>query len=199
MNVYGQIITGADVREAVEATLRAWMPAYLGEIAAVRGKSRGDLPTFRSYQSATSVDSWPEDQLPACIIVAPGLAGPPEKHGSEYTATWSVGVATVNSASTREATTELVELYTAAIRSAVMQHPSLGDFASGLEWIDESYDELGFEESRTIAAGQVILGVQVDGVLDSSQGTKTPPVNPNVTPDTWPTVESTSVSSQGAP
>jgi hypothetical protein len=117
MSIYGPIITGRDVRLAMTETIRAYAPAYLGEVAAGSGESRGDLPPFRSYTSATEVDGWPEDQLPGCIVVAPGLLSTPQRDGNMYRAEWSVGVAMIVSGRDRSSTTDLVELYAAAVRS----------------------------------------------------------------------------------
>jgi hypothetical protein len=78
----------------------------------------------------------------------------------------------------RETTADLVELYTAAVRMAMLQHPSLDGLALGTRWIDESYDELEYDDSRTIAAGLVNFGVDIDAVVDAFGGPKTPPDDP---------------------
>jgi len=69
----------------------------------------------------------------------------------------------------------------------------MGGFANGCDWMDESYDELDFDDSRTIAAGMISLGVEVADVIDSSMGIATPPVDPTATPEELKTVGSTSL------
>jgi hypothetical protein len=185
MNVYGRIITRGDVRDAVTAHLKDWAKAYIGEVAVQRGKERCDLPQFRSFRFSTEdVDKWAEDQLPACVIVCPGLADAPDRQGDGiHDGEWSVGVGVIVSGRDQDSTDELVGIYTAAVRAALVQHPSLGGFASGVEWIDEdTIANLGFDDSRTIAGGRVVLKVKVDSVVDSFAGPKAPPDDPCVDP-----------------
>jgi hypothetical protein len=202
MKIYGQIVTGGDVRTATIAHLKRWMPAMLAEVAAQSGRERGALPMFRSWNVDKTVDNWPEQQLPACVVVSSGLAATPVKHGDgSYRARWSIGVAAVVSALNQEATRELVELYTAALRAAMVQHPTLAQwdganwvpFALGVDWLDESYDELGFMDSRTIAAGIVSLGVEVDSVVDSAAGPVVPPADATAEPGNWGIVTATEI------
>ena len=198
MSVYGPVITGGDVRQAVQTTIETWIDAYLAEVAVQHGRNRGDLPSFNSITSSPrGVNTWPEDQLPACVIVCPGLAKDPREMGNgDYTGEWSVGVGVVCSGMDQETTNELVELYCAAVRGALLQHQSLGGFASDTRWVDEMYNELTFDSSRTLAGGIVNIGVSVDAVLNSHSGLRNPPVDPNVDPGELPQVGTAGVTTQ---
>jgi hypothetical protein len=199
MNVYGRIITRGDVRDAVTDHLQEWSQAYIGEVAVQRGKGRCDLPQFRSFRFSTEdVDKWPDDQLPACVVVCPGLADTPDRQGDGvHDGEWSVGVGVIVSARDQESTDELVGIYTAAVRAALIQHPSLGGFASGVRWIDEdTIPSLGFDDSRTIAGGRVVLGVKVDAVVDSFGGPKAAPDDPCVDPGNYPVVQATPLTTE---
>lgn len=191
MNVYGQIITGTDVRSAVRSTIEKWIEAYLAEIGAQHGRERDDLPPFRSYRATPrGFQHWPEDQVPACIIVSPGPASNSiEKHRNLYGAEWPIGVGVLCSSLDQDSTNELVELYVGALRALLIQNASLGGFASDTHWIDEDYTELTFDESRTLAGGTVNIGVRVDAVLDSSAGLVVPPLDPISDPGPVPVVE----------
>jgi hypothetical protein len=185
MNVYGRIITRNDVRDATIEHLQLWTPAYIGEVAVQRNKGRCDLPEFRSFRFSTSdVDKWAEEQLPACVVVCPGLSDEPLRQGNGlYDSEFGVGVGVIVSGRDEQSTDELVGIYCAAVRAAMVQHQSLGGFASGVRWIDEdAISNLGFDDSRTIAGGRVILGVGVDSVVDSFGGPKSPPENACVDP-----------------
>lgn len=190
MSIFGPIVTGQHVRAAVEATIKLWAPDYLAEVGERSGRERCDLPGFRSYVSAVDLDRFAEDQLPSCCIVAPGLASAPEKRGQNgaYMAEWSVGVGAVVMGPDRETTYELVELYAAAIRALILHHPSLGEFAAGVRWVDERYDDLPFEDSRTIAAGVVQFNVGVETAVDS-YGPTVPSEDPCDEPGDWATVQ----------
>src|SRR5207302_1137328 len=92
--IFSGFVTGGDVRDAVEATVRLWIDDYLGVVAAHDG--RDALPTFRSYAPALDLDHFVEDQLPSCVIVAPGMSDVPRlKADGSYVGTWSVGVGAV--------------------------------------------------------------------------------------------------------
>lgn len=161
------IVTGKHVRLAVRDTIQRVERTYLDALATADGRPAGALPSFRSYVSAFDTDKFEEDQIPACVIVAPGLIEEPVRRGSgEYEATWSLAAAAVVSGQDRENTFELVELYAAALRAILVNERSLGGFASGTEWLNERYDELDFDDARTIAAGVVQFVVTVETVID---------------------------------
>lgn len=190
--VYGSIVTGKDVREAVRDTIKLWIRDYLGEVARNSGRGSNDLLPFRSYSATFEMDKFEEDALPACVIVAPGLMETPQKRSKEIRARWGVGVGVVVSGQSRENTFELCELYAAATRALLLHNPSLGKFAQGVDWIDERYDELGSEDLRTIAAGTVQFGIDVHSAVELNQGPRTPTAPPAEVedPGEWGTVQS---------
>lgn len=164
---YPRIITGRDVRLAVQDTLRRGVRTFLDEVGSDTGRIAGALPVFRSYVSSFDTDKFEEDQVPACVIVAPGLIGSPTHRGSgQHEATWSVAVASVVSGQDRENTFELVELYAAATRAVLIHERSLGGVAVSTDWLNERYDELDFDDVRTIAAGIVQFAVTVETAID---------------------------------
>lgn len=193
MSAYGTIVTEAQVRNAVKEHLRIWSPAYLAEIARRAGLDAAALPPFRSFITSTEPDSWPEDQLPTCVVIAPGLLGEPARHGRTYSARWAVGVGVVVSGQTREGTSDLVGLYTAAVRALMLQNQRISDLITGVTWTDERYDELGSEDGRTIAAGQVIFGVDIEDALDVMGGPITVPADPLPEAPDWPTTTATDI------
>lgn len=189
-NPFGAFVTGADVRAAVTAHLRMWTPTYIAEVARQHGWEGAALPPFRAYvTSAADVESWPEDQLPTCVVIVPGTLAEPVRHGTVYRVRWAVGIGVVASGRDRDESHDLATLYGAAVRNACLQQPSLGGFAVGVTWSDERYDELDDAEgSRTIAAGRIIIGVDVDDAVDTAAG-PTSPHDPATDPaDEWPHV-----------
>jgi len=199
MSIYGPIVTSPDVSDAVQSFLQLWMPAYLGEIGAQHKLPRsgdGSLPTIRQWaKSSSGLDELIESfQLPACAIVCPGITGGIEERGDgSISAEFAVGLAFVVSARTQDETNTLLGYYVAAARSAVLQHKSLGGFATGVRWVDERLDQLNPIESRTLAGGEVNLGVRVNAVLNSHAGPPTPPDDPYADPGEAATVETAEV------
>jgi hypothetical protein len=188
MTIYGPIVTGQDVRDAAEATIKLWLPAYLAEVGRQKALD-SPLPLFRSYNPALTFSDRAEyEQLPQCIIVAPGLAAPPRRDGRAYEATWAVGVGIVAMADTWEHTLVLGELYAAVVRSIMVQHRSLGGVATNTVWTDEKYDQIEGDNESELVGAIVNFDVTVENVVDSGAGPTSPPEQPG-TSQQWPQVK----------
>lgn len=192
-NLFGPIVTGRAVRRAMTAHLKLWFPTYLAELARIEGMDAATMPLFNSWVSALDMPAgkYEEHQMPSCVIVAPGLLAEPVKHSGMYIATWAVSVGAVVSGQDRENTFGLVEIYAAAVRSAVLQHPALGGFSSGTDWLGERYDDLENDMLRTLAAGSVQFSVTVQSALSPSEGPYDPLIDP--IPDPGPRATFTDV------
>lgn len=171
MTIFERIFHGGEVERAALATLRKWLPTYLAEIERQTDRVAGSLPLVRSWTTVNEFSAWPEDQLPCVLLVSTGLASEPAKDGAgTYRASWALGVAVVVSAAKAAQTMELARIYTAAIRAVLLQHPSLGGVATVIDWIDERYDDLPSDAERSLAAGQGIYRVGIDGVTTTKAG-----------------------------
>lgn len=188
----GRVVTGHDVEAAMEATVRLWSPDYLAEVAEQSSRARGDLAPFRSYVHMVDLAKYNEDQIPTCVIVAPGTVDTPERHSGDYDAPWGVGLGAVVSGQDAENTYELVSLYVAALRALVVQHKSLGNFASDTYWVGERYDELTSDDARTIMAGVAQFNVYVEDVVKGIGPTQ-PSADATLPPGPWPVAETVTV------
>lgn len=199
-NIFGPIVTGRDVRHAMRDHLKTWLPTYLPEIARGSGRAGSDLQQPRSWVSALDLPDgkFIENQMPSCVIVAPGLVEEPEKRGGLYICRWGVSVGLVVSGQDRENTFDLSELYAAAVRAAVLQHPSLGSFADGVDWIGERYDDIPNDMSRTLAAGTVQFSVEVQGALMPGEGPDSPLAEPVPDPGPRATFDAADATTEGA-
>lgn len=199
----GPIVTGRDVEVAAIRVLKRWSGTYLAECERQRDYEPGSLPRIRAWTASPTLDKWPEDQLPVVIVISPGLIDGPSPDGRGlYRARFSLGIAPVTSAAGLERTAELAKLYTAALRSCLIQHQSLEGFALGVEWLDESYDDLPLDDGRTLGAGQAIFAVEVGGIARRWNGPSTPndPAEVDTTPlPTDPTVETVDIATQPIP
>lgn len=183
---FGLIISAPIVREAVEAFIKPWVPAYLHEVARQMGRDTVP-PTIRSWVPATEIESFPSDQLPLGIVLVPGLAETPVKKSTGYNTSWVLNVAVVVNGQDRPGVLALAGLYAAAIRALLIQHPSMGGLAVGYTWLDERYEELSPDGERTMAACQVIGVLHVDRVVQVDRGPLVVPPDPALRPDDWPT------------
>jgi hypothetical protein len=181
----GKIVTGRDVELAALAVLKRWSSTYLAEAEAATGRVRGSLPRIRAWTTASEFEKWPEDQLPAVLLISPGLAAPPRADGNgTYRASFALGVAAIVSTSHMDETAALAKLYCATLRACLLQHQSLEGFAAGVTWADENYDDLPSIDDRSLGAGQAIFVVEVDAISTRWNG----PIHPSEppTPDAAP-------------
>lgn len=191
MTVFGTIISADQVEAAFTETLKTWMPTYLHEVERQAGLDPDSLPGIRSWNNHNEFIKWPEDQLPAVIVVSPGTGSQPVRRDGGYATTFTLGLAIVVSARDLPSTRTLMKRYIAAARTAILQHPSLGGFARGTVWTAESYDDIPSGDSRTLAAGQAVFEVEVANVTDPGGGPISP--EPPDPPSDWPTALSVSV------
>lgn len=178
--LYQPIVTGVQVRDALTATIQAWANAYTDEVGRQHSVT---LPPIRTYGVSLGMLPTGEvaDELPACVVVAPGIAGDPVRRGTgDQDATWAVGVGVVVADLSADPALDLAALYAAAVRALLVQHGSLGGFARGTTWLDEEYVEVAYERDRVVAAGNLKLEVEVAAVVNRFGGPTVPPVDPTV-------------------
>src|SRR5688500_3190491 len=102
--IFGSFVASWQVEQAAIAHLREWMPDYLPhvyrEAHAIVGRSLPAFPQPRSYEVVPrEPDRWKEDQLPAILIVSPGLVAKPANDGNgTYRAVFDLGIAAICSA-----------------------------------------------------------------------------------------------------
>jgi hypothetical protein len=180
VSVFGSIITGTQLEDAAEATIKLWVADYVAELERITGRDVGSIALPRSYGRVNHFDKKPEEQTPAVILISPGLTDPPERDGDGTWSAWfglSIGV--VVSAADRASTNELAKIYAAAVRTLILQHPSLGGFASNVRYLDEGTGEVDARYLEIGAVGQVDFAFFVEGIADDSQG----PAQPSAPPD----------------
>lgn len=178
-SIFGPVITGNDVENAVTDTLKLWMPTYLAEMERVSGRDPGVLPAPRSWSTVSTFYQYNDQQLPAAIVVSPGTDGEPERRGDgTYTAVWDVVVAILVKGQDAANANELAKLYAAAVRMIALQKGSLGGFAAGTDWFGETNDEVPPDYLPVGWVTGVPLRVRVDGVVTAFGGPATPDLNP---------------------
>lgn len=196
----GRLVSGRDVELAALAMLKRWTPTYLAEAERQTGRDPKALPRMRSWTTTNEFEKWPEDQLPSVLLISPGLAEPPSPDGrGYYRAKFSLGLAVIVSANTADSTAALAKLYCAVLRACMVQHQSLEGFASGVDWMDETYDDLPSEDGRTLGAGQLIFAVEVEAIARRWNGPAFPSEPPDDDADPLPedpTVETVEITTQ---
>lgn len=198
-SIFGRIVSGYDVEVWCVDLCKRWLSTYLAEKEEQDGLARGVLARPRGYVIASSLDKMPEDQLPAIVLVSVGLAERPLKEGGVggmYRARWEMGVCAIVSARNQTESHALAARYMSSLRTLFIQRPSLDGHAAGVDWLGEQYDQLDFDDARSIDAGFGQFTVEVENVATANAGPATPddPLDPDTDP--WaqaPVVETTDV------
>lgn len=179
MSIFDQIKIADDLEAAVVATLNLWFLTYLKEFELQHGlianiNDEDVLPSPKTITVANELDLAQGDALPAVVVVSPGMSPrnrPKQEGDGTFRAFFGVGIGVFCSAATRADTARLVRYYTALVRTIILQHQSLGGFADGCEWFDESYDDaFGFADNESVGAGQVVFEFEVAGVVNRYGG-----------------------------
>lgn len=195
VDIFRPIFVGHTLELATIDTLVTWMPTYLQEIELQLGRTRGLIPAPRTYTTRNEFTTFPEDQMPICVVVSPGLASEPYAEGNgTYGAWFSLGVGVLASAAKEEDTNLLSKIYAAAVRGIMMQQSTLGGICTGMEWVDESYDDIPDEsQERTIRAAQWLGRAYIDDIVTRYTG-PVEPADPVDQPGSlWPNIISGSI------
>ena len=175
---FGRILTGRHVEQRVLDRCKQWSPTYLAELGRQTGREPDALPQVRAWTLANDLEKWPEDQLPAVLIISTGLIDEPTKEGRGiWRSKWALGIACIVSAARPDETSDLARTYAAAMRTLLLQHPPEGCF--GITWRDESYDDIAQIDGRSISCGQVVFDVEYSEVVSAYRGPVTPPDPPH--------------------
>lgn len=203
MSVFGPLISGYDVEQRVQDTLKFWLDTYLQEREFRTGRDCGSVARPKSWRTIRTFDEMnPEDQTPFIAIVSDGLAHEPVAEGDgSYIANWVIGVGVVISArSEAEAQILTKDIYLPTIRQLLLHKQSLRDWSDstaeewsdGIDWTDESYDEVASDMERTLYNGQLTFEVRVANVVTRSGGPREPSA-PCVEEGDWPIAETGNV------
>lgn len=200
MSIFNAIKIADDLETATRNTLEKWFKTYLRELELQQAEGEDVYPMPTKFLVAERFDQESSDTLPAIVVVSPGLSRAPRQEGDgTFRCFFSIGVGVFVAGKDRASTKRLVRVYTAICRTIMLQHQSLGGFADGTTWLDESYDDnFHFSDTETIGAGQVVFEVEVAEVVSryGGPGLYVPPVEPD--PDTqpgsdWGEVETTTI------
>lgn len=192
-DIYGTVLSARDVRQALLATIQTWSAQYIAEIASITGLN---LQPFGSWEAVYDNRALPPDQTAACwaTCLTTDPKRPPHREGDgTYTAVWIADANIVCYGTSWDEAADLVGAYTSAVRALVLQHGSLGGFASNTRWLGEASKEIEHQRTRTVQVATASFAVTVTGAVNTLVGPKTP--SPATPPGTsgGPTVASTSV------
>lgn len=186
--MFGTLFVPEDLEKATRDLLNLWLPTYLSEVERQQEVEPGKIARPKFIGTSVEADLWPGEELPAIIVVAPGTSGEPDREdGAKWAAWYQVTVACLVQAPDEISVRALTGFYSAAVRGAILQHPSLGGFAEGTWWLGEDYEgAAGTDRNRTRGAVIMHFRSKVTGIVDGSTG----PLAPDpAAPANWPIVQ----------
>jgi hypothetical protein len=172
--VIGPLIGADEVCGAVETALVRWLPSVLAEVNAAHGLALAmpvtyDMPDPAALRNGTA-------DVPTVVVSSPGLIGPPVRDEEGlYRASWRIIVSAFARGVDYRDTARNVRGYALAVRTALLQHPSLDGFAAELTWDGEEYAAVDSSAARTLGGAFVTFTVTVGDVTDATAGPNTPP------------------------
>lgn len=189
-DVFGNIFVETVLETAIMTQFSDWMPVYIQEIEIQLNRTRGQIPPPKQYTTRNEFTSFPEDRMPMCVVVSPGIDNEPKAEGDgTYSAEFLVGVGFAASAKDADASGFLAKVYAAAGRKILLDRQSIGGVAQGVEWVDHNNDELVTEDERTVRASYDIFRVKVWDVVTRFSGPLAPPDPADQPGSNWPTAD----------
>lgn len=187
-DIFGNIFIETELESAVMAQFATWMPVYIREIEIQLARTPGQIPPPKQYTTRNEFTSFPEDKMPMCVVVSPGIDNEPKAEGDgTYSAEFLVGVGFAAAARDADASGLMAKIYGAAGRKILLDKQSIGGIARGVEWVDHNNDELVTEDERTIRASYDIFRVKVWDVVTRFSGPLAPADPVNQPGSNWPT------------
>jgi hypothetical protein len=170
----GPVVTADEVCQAVATILETFLPDVLASIPDDRTidppSSYSQVPTREAVLQA-------EAELPAVGIFSAGLSGPPVRdEDGNWSKTWRVTVVGYVRAGSYTDTQWMCRTLAPLILAVLAQNQTLGGIAASVTPIDETYDVVDSDASRTLAGCAVDIDVEVQ---DSFNDLVIPPYDPD--------------------
>jgi hypothetical protein len=191
MATYGRLVSAVMVERAIEARIRAWFSAYVGEALVQAGENRHGLASPSDFFKSTSPDDWPPETNLTAVVVASDGTSSVVRNADGYDMTWRVEGGVVATRENTTQTRETAQFYATGIGMAVA-HKGIDLDGASVILDGESYTTRGFTAERTLLIGAARWLVTVENARSLFGGPELPPDDPTETPEgePGPSVES---------
>lgn len=188
MSDFPAFLTGRHVERAVIDTCVKWGAEFIADAErqftiqphAVPVPDEGQFTT-----TSSEFEKFPEDQTPAVLIIAPGLAGEPRQEADRsLTAPVALGVGIlVSTGHGVEANRDAAQILAGAYCELLLRMPLEGLDVDSIEYIDERYTDIPGRAERTLAAARLVFTIWVRNWRSLKGG---PPDRSAPRPDPYP-------------
>lgn len=192
LEIFGPLVMGTDVEDAIKATLETWFETYLAfvEREIVRRGHKvpgGKLPLPRSYTVSSDWDHFPEEQVPAVMVMAPKMEKPRRDGKRTYRADFPFAVGIFVEGQDRSSTERLAKFYGAAIRALITGRGDLGGFANATVPTSEDWGRhISNRSQRTFGTAEVCFVTEVLNIGRQGGGPLEVPAKPKTEPGANP-------------
>lgn len=195
MSTFGNWLSPRHVEAAYIDHVVKWLETFVAEAERQFGFTARSIPVPHRGQFTVSREDFqkmPEDQTPAVLVLAPGMAGEARREADRsLTAPIALafGVIAYTPALEQGLATEIAQILGLAIREIVLRLPPDDLEVKGVRLIDERYGDL---EERSMGSSRVIFTVDVANWSPGSGGPvdrTDPPEDPYDPPGNYPLVQ----------
>lgn len=204
MSTFGKWTSPREIENGYIAHVDKWLTTFIAEAERQFGIPPRTVPVPRLGQFTVSRDEfqkYPEDQTPAILVMAPGLAGEPRRE-SDRSLTAPValafGVVAASPFVDDNAAAEVAQVIGLSIRELVLRLPPEDLDVIAVTLIDERYGDI---EKRSMGSARIVFQVDVAGWSPGKGGPVdriVPPADPYLPPGDYPTVQTTFVTLSNA-
>jgi hypothetical protein len=199
---FGTIFLSTEFDENVKVFLRRWTDTYLSRIEHQLGLPARKVarPQSWNFLFGPEPEKWPEDKMPAIFVVSFDFDGQPDRLGAgQYGGWWNWNVSAVVSQRDFEATRKVTQMYAAALRTAVVQHPSLDGAVGDTKYLSETLAYPVDARNRTLGMASLDFSSYIECIVEESEGPLEPDAAPPEQYEDWPEVTSVAIDLQEDP
>ncbi len=172
-DIYGPLVGGNTVQEAIYHTLETWLPAYIFEFNRVLGGPILKVP--KEYRVKPDNRTLTKEVEASILVICTGTNAPPTLNGHDTRATWQTQVSVcVGGSMDWQETQAITYAYGVAVRAAIAQHKGLGGVAETTVWTGERYLEKEHLATRTIGLLVIDFLVTTPTTIDPFAGPPSP-------------------------
>lgn len=200
MTIFGRVISDDVVEDAVKSVLKVWFDTELRVVEEGLGLVARYYERPRSWEIHSDFDKFPEETLPAIIVMSSGVVETARRGTRKIAATWEVPVALVASSRDMDSSRRKAHRMAAAIRASLVHRQSLDGALDlsvrGVEWIGSSNRELDSDADRSVWGIRQVFHVEIEDVMTVSGGPAAPdaPIpDPDQPLPSWPVGETVEI------
>lgn len=185
--VWGPTVSDADVADAVERSLRHWLPGALAEAGRRRGYTPAQLGYVQSWDRLATGDDLNRDGQPPAVLVTTTDTEYERAAQGVHDAVVSLTITAAVPGDTTRDTHDRCATWVLAVELALLQDPTLrggGEPVSAALQLDgHAIRPLSPDTTRTVLLGSVDVQVLVQGALQAKRGPVVPGPSPFPEPD----------------